>query len=179
MRNAFLIGTKVYLRPLEEADAAECHAWLNDPDVRRTLAARAGPYTEAMSREWIRALDFRTTMGFAIVTRDAGAYVGNCDLRDINLIDRNAGLGIVIGRKAEWGKGFGTEAVALLCRYAFDALNLHKVCLSCYATNERGFRLYARVGFVDEGRRREQVFVDGCWVDEVVLGLLRDEFRAP
>ena len=178
MRDAFLIGEKVCLRPLEEADAAVCHAWLNDPDVRRTLAARAGPYTEAMSREWIRALDFRTTMGFAIVTRDADAYVGNCDLRDINPIDRNAGLGIVIGRKAEWGKGYGTEAVTLLCRYAFDTLNLHKVHLSSYATNDRGLRLYARLGFVEEGRRREQVFLEGRWVDEVVLGLLRGELRA-
>ncbi len=177
MRNAFLIGAKVYLRPLEEADAAECHAWLNDADIRRTLAARAGPYTEAMSREWIRALDFRTTMGFAIVTREADLYVGNCDLREINPIDRNASLGIVIGRKQEWGRGFGTDAVALLCRYAFEGLNLHKVCLSCYATNERGLRLYARLGFAIEGRRREQVFVDGRHVDELVLGLLREELR--
>ena len=178
MRNAFLIGAKVYLRPLEEADAAECHAWLNDPDVRRTLNARAGPYTEAMSREWIRALDFRTTMGFAILTRDADRYVGNCDLREINFLDRNASLGIVIGRKDAWGLGFGTEAVALLCRYAFEGLNLHRVSLSCYATNERGLRLYARLGFVVEGRRREQVFVEGGYVDEIVLGLLRGELRA-
>src|SRR5262245_63070342 len=130
MRNPFLMGSKVQLRPLEEADAAECHAWLNDAEVRRTLNARAGPYTEAMSREWIRALDFRTTMGFAIVTRDGDRYVGNCDLREINFLDRNASLGIVIGRKDAWGLGFGTEAVALLCRYAFDGLNLHRVSLS-------------------------------------------------
>ena len=178
MRNAFLTGPKVYLRPLEEADAAECHAWLNDADVRRTLNARAGPYTEAMSREWIRALDFRTALGFAIVTREADLYVGNCDLREINRVDRNASVGIVIGRKDQWGKGFGTEAVALLCRYAFDGLNLHRVHLSCYANNDRGLRLYARLGFVTEGRRREQVFVDGCYVDELVMGLLRDELRA-
>jgi len=178
MRNAFLIGTKVYLRPLEEADAAESHVWLNDPEVRRTLAARAGPYTEAMSREWIRAVDFRTTMGFAIVVRENDLHVGNCDLREINPIDRNASLGIVIGRKDTWGNGFGTEAVGLLCRYAFEGLGLHRVSISCYANNARGLRLYARLGFVVEGRRREQVFVDGRFVDEFVLGLLRDELRA-
>ena len=178
MRNAFLIGTKVYLRPLEEADAAESHVWLNDPEVRRTLAARAGPYTEAISREWIRAVDFRTTMGFAIVVRENDLHVGNCDLREINPIDRNASLGIVIGRKDTWGNGFGTEAVGLLCRYAFEGLDLHRVSISCYANNARGLRLYARLGFVVEGRRREQVFVDGRFVDEFVLGLLRDELRA-
>ena len=178
MRNAYLIGEKVYLRPLEEADAAECHTWLNDADVRRTLNARLGPFTEAMSREWIRKLDFRTTIAFAIVTREGNVYIGNCDLRDVNPVDRNAALGIVIGRKTEWGRGFGTDAVALLCRYAFDTLNLHKVHLSCYATNERGLRLYARLGFVEEGRRREQTFVEGRWVDEILFGLLRGELRA-
>jgi RimJ/RimL family protein N-acetyltransferase len=174
MRNAYLVGQKVYLRPLEEGDAAVCWTWLNEPDVRRTLAARAGPNTEAMSREWIRALDFRRAMGFAIVTRADELYVGNCDLQ-INHVDRHATLGLVIGRTEQWGRGFGTETVRLLCRYAFEGLDLHKVCLSCYATNERGLRLYARVGFRPEGRRREQVFIDGCWVDEIVLGLLREE----
>jgi RimJ/RimL family protein N-acetyltransferase len=178
MRNAYLVGTKVYLRPLEEADAAESHRWLNDPDVRRTLAARAGPYTEAMSREWIRALDFRRAIGFAIVAREDDVHVGNCDLRDINPVDRNASLGIVVGRKDRWGMGYGTEAVALLCRHAFDGLALHKVWLSCYANNPRGLRLYARLGFREEGRRREQVFVDGAWIDDVLLGLLRDELRS-
>ena len=128
-------------------------------------------------KRWIRALDFRTTMGFAIVTRERDLYVGNCDLREINTVDRSASLGIVIGPKDQWGKGFGTETVGLLCRYAFEGLSLHKVSLSCYATNERGLRLYARLGFVVEGRRREQVFVDGRYVDEVVLGLLREELR--
>ncbi len=164
MRNPYLVGTKVYLRPLEEADAAECHAWLNDPDVRRTLAVRAVPHTEASSRAWIRALDPRRDQVFAIVTREGELYVGNCGLHEIDPVDRHARLGIV-----------STEAVALLCRHAFDGLNLHKVCLSCYATNERGLRLYARAGFTPEGRLREQVFLDQRWVDEIVLGLVRDE----
>jgi RimJ/RimL family protein N-acetyltransferase len=177
MRTPFVVGAKVYLRPLEEGDATSCWTWLNDPDVRRTLALRAGPNTEAMSRAWIRSLDFRRDQAFAIVTRAEDLYVGNCDLREINPVDRNASLGIVIGRKDQWACGLGTDAVRLLCRHAFEGLNLHRVSLSCYANNERGLRLYARVGFAVEGRRREQVFVDGRWVDELVLGLLRDEFR--
>ena len=175
MRNPCLVGTKVYLRPLEEADAAECHVWLNDPDVRRTLAVRGVPHTEASSRAWIRSLDPRRDQVFAIVTREGGVYVGNCGLHDIDPVDRHATLGIVIGRKDQWGQGLGTETVTLLCRHAFATLNLHKVCLSCYATNERGLRLYARAGFTVEGRRREQVFIDGRWVEEILLGLVRGD----
>ena len=54
MRNAYLIGAKVYLRPLEEADAPECYQWISDPEVRRTLAIRARPNTEAATLEYIR-----------------------------------------------------------------------------------------------------------------------------
>jgi len=178
MRNAYVIGEKVYLRPIEEADAADCYTWMNDPEVRRTLARRGGPNTEAISREWIRSLDLRHEHVFAIVTREADLYIGNCGLHDINYVDGHATLGIVIGQKEQWGRGFGTEAVRLLCRHAFDDLNLHKVCLACYATNERGIRSYARIGFTVEGRRREQVFIEGRWLDDVLMGLLRDELRA-
>jgi RimJ/RimL family protein N-acetyltransferase len=178
MQNPFLLGMRVYLRPLVAADAPACWTWVNDPDIRRTLMLREGPNTEEMTRAWIRGLDFRRNMEFAIVTRDADRHVGNCGLNTVRPVDRHATLGIVIGRKDHWGHGFGTEAVSLLCRYAFEQLNLHKVCLSCYAINERGLRLYARVGFRVEGRRREQAHIEGRWVDEIVLGLLRDELIA-
>jgi RimJ/RimL family protein N-acetyltransferase len=178
MRNPYLVGTKVYLRPLEEDDAAVCHPWLNDPDVWRTLALRGRPNTEARSRAYIRGLDPAHDQVFAIVTRDGEEYVGNCGLHAIEPIDRHATLGIVIGRKDCWGRGFGTEAVSLLCHHAFETLNLHKVCLSTYAGNERALRAYARVGFQVEGRRRAQVFVEGRWLDEIVLGLLAGELAA-
>jgi RimJ/RimL family protein N-acetyltransferase len=178
MQNPYLIGKKVYLRPLEEADAPACYTWMNDPEVRPTLARTGRPNTEAMTREWIRSLDLQREHVFAIVTREADVHVGNCGLHDISWVDGHATLGIVIGRTDHWGQGLGTEAVRLLCRHAFDDLNLHKVCLACYATNERGLRTYARVGFRIEGRRREQVFIEGRWVDDVLMGLLRGELQA-
>src|SRR5438876_322834 len=138
MRNPYLVGTKIYLRPLEEDDAAVCHPWLNDPEVWRTLAVRGRPNTEARSREYIRALDPTRDQVFAIVTREDEQYVGNCGLHAIDAVDRHATLGIVIGRKECWGRGFGTEAVRLLCGHAFQTVNPHKGCLASYARNRRG-----------------------------------------
>src|SRR5262245_58149480 len=105
MRQPRLVGEKIYLRPLEEADAAACWTWFNDPDVRRTIAFRGGTNTEQSSRAWIRGIAERHEEGFAIVTRAGDLYIGNCDLRDINLVDRNATLGIAIGRTDQWGRG--------------------------------------------------------------------------
>jgi len=179
VRNAYLIGERLYLRPLEEADAVVCHAWMNDPEVRRTLRVRAVPHTEASTREFVRHLDTSHDQVFAIVLRGDDIYVGNCGLYAIDPVDRTARLGIVVGRRDQWGRGFGCEAIRLLCQHAFDTLDLRKVCLSCFATNDRGLHLFRKLGFEVEGRLREQVYVEGQWVDELLLGLLRGALRAP
>lgn len=176
MRNPFLVGAKVYLRPLEEADAAVCHPWFSDPEVRSLLGRHALPNTERDSVEFIRALSPAREQGFAVVARDEGRHIGNASLFQMNLIDRNAELGIAIGDKAFWGKGFGREAVTLLCGHAFRSLNLHKVHLRVHATNERAIKCYARLGFRQEGRLREHAFVEGRYVDALLMGLLRAEF---
>lgn len=178
MRNPFLIGERLYLRPLEEADAAVCHAWLNDPEVRRTLRLRSVPHTEASVRELLRRHDPRRDQAFAIVLRGDDIYVGNCGLYAIDPIDRVARLAIVIGRRDQWGRGFGSEAVRLLCHHAFDSLDLRKVTFACFATNDRGMHLARQLGFELEGRLREQIYVEGQWVDELLFGLLRSDLRA-
>jgi RimJ/RimL family protein N-acetyltransferase len=175
MRNPFLIGEKIYLRPIEEADAATCYPWFSDPEVRAHLGVRAFPNNEQGSRDWIRKVDGRSHQMFALITRAEGAYVGNCDIFKVNLADRNAELAIAIGRKEYWGKGLGREAMRLLCHHAFRTLNLHRVFLRVYATNERAVRCYASVGFKPEGRLREDAYIDGRYVDTIFMGLLRGE----
>lgn len=177
MYNPFLIGERLYLRPLEEGDAVLCHGWLNHPEVRRSLRRRAMPWTEASVREMIRGLDPRRDQLFAIVLRGDDIYVGNCGLHGIDFVDRVARLGIVIGRRDQWGRGFGSEAVRLLCQHAFDTLDLRKLLFSCFATNDRGLHLARQFGFQLEGRLREQVFVEGQWVDLLLLGLLRSDLH--
>jgi len=175
VRNAYLIGEKVYLRPLEESDVPGFYGFLADPDVRRTLVIRATVVTESSSREYVRGAAARRDQLFAIVTRDDDVHIGNAGIHDIDAVNQRAELGLVIGRKEVWGRGYGTEAARLVCRHGFATLNLHRISLSCYAINERGLALYRRVGFREEGRRREHVFIEGRWVDEVVMGLLRGE----
>lgn len=170
-----LSGERVVLRPLVEDDAVLCHRWLNDPVVARTLAVHGRTITEAESRVFIRAAAARRDQLFAIVVRADGRYVGNAGLHAVDPVDRRAELGLFIGLPERWGQGIGRESVGLLCRHAFDTLGLHRLGLSCYASNARGLALYARLGFRIEGRRRDAVCIDGEWIDEIVLGLLRGE----
>jgi RimJ/RimL family protein N-acetyltransferase len=178
MRNPFLVGERVYLRAIEEADAAACYTWISDPEVRVHLAMRSRPNTEKESLEYIRSIDQRRHQMFAIVTRADGVYVGNIDLMDIRLADRAAEVGMVIGRKDYQQKGLGREALRLVCAHAFRTLNLHRVSLRVYATNDRAIKAYTAVGFKPEGRLRDDAFIDGRYVDTIVMGLLRGELDA-
>jgi len=84
-------------------------------------------------------------------------------------------LGITIGDRRYWDRGYGTDAMRVICRFGFDTMNLHRIELDVYGRNERARKVYARVGFVEEGRKREAVYKNGRYDDIVVMGLLRSE----
>ena len=113
--------------------------------------------------------------------RPARAACSSATSASINVSERNhnAELGIVIGEKEYWSQGYGTDAIKTLLRYCFDELNYHKVYLRVYDFNTRGIRCYEKCGFRIEGRLRQHMFRHGAWHDEIVMGVLRDEFAAP
>jgi len=112
---------------------------------------------------------------FAICLAEGNRHVGNCGLVAIDRDNRTATLGILIGERDCRGRGFGSEAVRVLCRFAFDEMDLRKIRLDVHAGNAAGLRAYERVGFRREGVLREEVYRAGRPVDVVRMGLLRGE----
>ena len=113
---------------------------------------------------------------FVIETLAAEA-IGECGLRNFDWVSRNAELLITIGDKRYWGKGYGTDAVWLLLKLAFQRLNLHSVNLTTHATNERAIRCYEKCGFVREGLLRQRTFVRGGYIDVVAMSVLGAEYE--
>jgi RimJ/RimL family protein N-acetyltransferase len=177
VRNPFLIGPTVYLRPLEREDAPTLVPWMNDAEVTRFLRAYR-PYNLAAEEEFIRRIAESTTdVTLGIVPRETDQLIGAAGLHQIDTRNRHAQFGISLGDKTAWGKGYGTEATRLIVRYAFETLNLHRVWLHVYEYNPRGHRVYEKVGFQLEGRLRQDTFRDGRYWDTLVMGLLRDEWK--
>ncbi len=178
MKNPFLIGKRIYLRPLEMSDLERCLRWINDPEVTRTLAMHR-PWSELREREWLERLyrDERD-IPLAIVLKEDDRHIGNVGLHQLNWKDRHAMLGIMIGEKDEWGKGYGTEAVELMLRYGFERLNLHRIYLYVHEHNPRAIRCYEKAGFRHEGTLREAYFLEGRYYDTLVMGILRQEWEA-
>lgn len=107
-----------------------------------------------------------------------GQFIGSCGLFNVNETSHTAELGIAIGDKDYWGKGYGREAVNLLIEYAFRYRNFRRVWLWVHADNERAIRAYRACGFVVEGRLREHMYSNGRYVDAVYMGILRSDWEA-
>lgn len=105
-----------------------------------------------------------------------GKYIGQCALFNIDSIAQACELGITIGDKEYWGRGYGRDAIGLLLWYAFVQRNVHRVWLKVHADNERAIRSYCSCGFKEEGRLRSHVWTNGHYEDLVIMGLLREEW---
>jgi RimJ/RimL family protein N-acetyltransferase len=178
VQNPFLIGTKIYLRPLERTDAPVIAPWFNDPDVRRTVLAYR-PLNLRAEEELIDKLtQDEQVIVLGIVVPPADLLIGVTGLHHIDFKNRHAAFGIVIGDKAAWGKGYGTEATRLIVQHAFETVNLNRVWLHVYEFNERGIRTYERVGFQKEGVLRQETFREGRYWNTLLMAILREEWEA-
>ena len=167
-------GEKTRLRALERSDIDNFMTWVNNREITQYLLAFSVPVSRAFEEKWLESAMFHTATDkvFAIETL-AGEYLGNCGLHQIDSIHHHAELGIVIGNSAYLSQGYGTDAIKVLLRLAFDNLNLEKVYLRVYGNNTRGIRCYEKCGFVTVGRLKRHRFIDGEWQDEVLMEVFR------
>lgn len=111
------------------------------------------------------------------VVESDGVAVGRCTLMHEDALTRSAEIGIALLASAR-GRGLGTEALRQLVEFAFVRRNLRRLYLSVLASNAAAIGSYRRLGFVEEGRRREACWVRGRYEDEVGMGLLRSDWTA-
>jgi RimJ/RimL family protein N-acetyltransferase len=176
-----LKGKKVLLRALKRSDASLFIRWSNDPEVIQYLWLYL-PATEIGEEQWIES--YSTTIANnnivfvieAILDKET-LSIGYCGFNDIHYKDQEATLGIAIGEKDYWEKGYGTEAMALLVRYGFEQLNFHRISSSIVEFNERSIGLHKRLGFQQDGRLREATYRNGRFWDYVLFGMLREEYN--
>ena len=115
---------------------------------------------------------------FSIRTLDDDKLIGGVGLWGISWTHAEAWLGISIGERDYWGRGYGTEATRLILQYGFVELNLRRISLGLHAYNERARKSYEKVGFVMEGRMRGEGWRDGVHYDSLWMGILREEWLA-
>jgi RimJ/RimL family protein N-acetyltransferase len=175
-----LRGERVLLRAVERADVEVLAGFDRDPATWRLVSDRPYvPTTVARALEQYDAGErFRVQDDHVPFVVDVdGTAVGYANLWGIDTFNRRGHLGIGLAPEAR-GKGYGTDAVRVLLRYAFEDRGLHRVQLEALADNVQGRAAYRRAGFVEEGTTRQDAWVDGRFVDQVVMGVLAEEWRA-
>ena len=174
-----IVGNLVALGPLRRDLLRLYQRWINDFAAVRTLALPPQPMTLEAEAAWYDGLVTDGTRLFTIYERATWRPIGNTDLRDVDHRNRSASFGILIGEADARGKGYGTEATRLVLDYAFTALGLHNVLLTCYEFNLAGKRAYEKAGFKEIGRRRQCRWLAGRLWDEIYMDCLATEFDSP
>ncbi len=171
----FLEGDRIYLREVRLSDVGEnYYQWMNDPEVTRYLEARFYPNPVERLREYVAGkLGDRNNVFLAIVLKESDRHIGNIKLGPINWIHRFADVGLLVGEKDCWGKGYATEAIRLVTHYAFNTLDLRRLTAGCYDANMGSAKAFLKAGWQQEGLRKGHFYCNGSYVDEILLGIVR------
>jgi RimJ/RimL family protein N-acetyltransferase len=176
LQNPFIIGERIYLRPLEPTqDNHHYSTWMNDEEIRRYFSIY--PTSDFRGRERIEQLyrDGKHII-FGVALKSDNRLIGLVGLKDINNVNQTAEFYVIIGDRAAWGKGYGTEATKLMVRYGFMELNLNRIQTQDMEENIGGWRADEKAGFKYEGTLREVILRFGKYHNVRVYSLLRSEY---
>jgi RimJ/RimL family protein N-acetyltransferase len=176
-RIVFLAGKRVYLRPPMKEDVPLFLKWMNDEEVNQYLVAFL-PFMEADETEWLENLhkNKNENITLVIVHRKTGRAIGTIGLHRISWKDRRGTTGAVIGEKRFRNKGYGSEAKMLFLNYAFNTLNLRKICSTVLGFNKRSVRYSEKCGYRVEGVLKSHIFKRGEYQDEIHMAVFREDW---
>lgn len=166
-----LQGSSVTLGTPRPEDSEILFGWINDPEIVRFNASYR-PIGHAAHEAWFDGLNKGSSRIFFAI-RSPEHLVGSLQLIDIHPVHRTAELIIRIGQETDRGKGYGSDALKVAIAFAWNDLNLQRVWLRVFADNKRAQRAYEKAGFAVEGTMKRAAFVNGAFVDEIIMAVLR------
>jgi len=179
----FFTGELVRLSAFDPEEIAKAYVnWTRDSELQRLFGSEASALRSAKSEisffEKMVKEDNPANHFFSIRKLDDNRLLGDINLDVINEWgSRDAFVGLGIGDRNDWGKGYGTDAMKIMLHFAFTELNLRRVTLTVFEYNPRAIRSYEKVGFQHEGRLRKILLRDGKRWDMLYMGILAEEWK--
>lgn len=179
MDNQLLTGKLVRLTAQDPAtDPEAIERWDHDSEYTRLLSIEpVRPTSAREAREWMEKPRGESAFRFSIHTLQDDRIIGFLNVMRVDYINGNCFVGIGIGEREFWSKGYGTDAMKLALRFAFTELNMQRVSLDLLASNARAQRSYEKCGFRVEGVERRSEGRDGSRQDILAMGILVDEWQ--
>lgn len=145
-------------------------SWMNDYEVVQYTESRFYSHTIESIAQYVKQTSLKDDVYFFAIHTPENGHIGNIKLGPVNRYHSYAEIGIIIGEKSCWGKGYGTEAVRALKDWAFVELKLHKVVAGAYASNTGSVKAFAKCGFELEGILKSHVLFEGIYEDCYRMG---------
>lgn len=172
------MGTElpICLVPFSWEHVDTTYHWLQDRELCNAIDCVRPPTEDENRNYWKRELSDANRKTFAIETVDPKCHIGNCGIRNLDTARRKSELWIYLGIRQR--EGLGKIACNLLLDFCFSELTLHRIYLRVLETNRTARRFYERLGFVSEGRLRDDTSIDNHPIDSIIFSILDHEFTA-
>ncbi len=175
-----IYGERIRLRAVDRQDLPNFVDWLNDPEISEGLSIYL-PLSQTDEESWFEDMHKLPAEQHPLVieirSKESWQMIGDCGFNFIDQHNRSGEVGIFIGRKDLWNRGYGSEAMCLLLKHGFNTLNLHRIFLRVFESNARAVRSYEKAGFVQEGRLRQAHFHNGKYEDVLLMSVLKPEWQ--
>lgn len=170
------VGEHVFIRLLCQDDVNEEYLkWLRDSEVIRFLESRWRSYTIDDLKLYVKSInESHDNYIFGIFLLESEKYIGNIKIGNINFIHRFGDIGLLIGDKSEWRKGYGTEAIQLATKFAFEDLDLRSFIAGIYSNNIASYKAFLKAGYEQVGLLKRIVLCEGRYVDKILMQKLRE-----
>ena len=166
-----IFGDQVAIGPILPIDIARLFEWCDDAAALRCTEPYRPTNWYRHEAYWLNVENDVSRCFFAIRGRDSAEILGFVQISRIDPIHRSALIGVHIGDPLQRNRGRGSEGLSLAIDYCWNHLNLSRLTLSAFADNDRAIALYARLGFREEGRLRDALFIQGRWIDVAIMAL--------
>ena len=176
-----LDGKKTYVIPFSQRHLNDerYYGWLTDYDVIKTINRPdyiiPVPFDD-VKRYCEDLMNSKTDIFLALYDKDEESFIGTVKVGSINWFSGTADIGIMIGDKGRWGRGFAQDALNMVCTYLFDVLGMRKLTAGSMAVNKSMITVFQKLGFREEGVFRLQDRFEGGYCDHIYLGCFKTEF---
>ncbi|MBD3928075.1 MULTISPECIES: GNAT family N-acetyltransferase [Staphylococcus] len=165
--------SQINLRALKKSDSNLILNWMKNEKLRY-LIGTVYPITELEHENWFQNRMLEKDNRMFVIDLDNKKSIGIVGFKNLDWVNRNSELFIYIGDEEYWGKGYGTQALELIIKFAFNKLNLHMLYLEVFSYNKNATKTYERLGFKQDGILRQSKFQDGKYYDKIIMSKINE-----
>ena len=171
-----VFGQRIFLKPLTSEFISEDYIrWMQDENILQFLTGRDKSYNVDELERYVAQMEKSPhDWLFGIFLKEGDKHIGNIKIGNANFLHRFGDIGLIIGNKDCWGKGYGTEAITLATEYAFNQVNLNKLLAGMIVDNVGSYKAFMKAGYREAGRLKSHVLVKGQFVDAVLVEKCKD-----